>query len=98
MKYYYIDDIEVVAKLDLDADGIFAHYLYDAKDGWVEDRWNIVMDYIVGWEDPDEEPPGSPFKGFGHSDVMRHLREISEEEMKKRISSPAYRFTVEKDR
>ncbi len=90
MRYYYIDDIEAVAKRDRNN----VHYLYDAREGWVEDKWSIVMDYIVGWETPDDELPGSPFKGFGHMDVMQHLREISEYEMKKRISSLSYRYIV----
>lgn len=90
MKYYYIDDIEAVAKADNEA-----QYLYDRDKGWVKDLHSIVMDFMVGWEDPDDEPPGSPFGGFGHLSVMRHLREITEEKMNSYISDPAYQYTYE---
>ena len=92
MKYYYIADIQAVAKAD---ERTGDHFLYDVDKGWVKDEWSIVMDYIVGWDNTIDEPPGSPFAGFGHISKMQYLREISEIEMQNLVSSTSYQYSLE---
>ena len=78
MKYYYIKRKKLYAR----GENLFDNYIY--KDGkWIKDTKNIVSDRLLGY-DPSE-PPDSPY-GFGNTDMMDDIEEITEEEFKRRIS------------
>lgn len=78
MKYYYIKSKKLYAR----GENWFDNYIYE--DGkWIKDTKNIVSDRLFGY-DPSE-PPDSPY-GFGNTDILGDIEEITEEEFKRRIS------------
>lgn len=91
MNYYYISCIGLLAK---GGDGIFtAKYIYDKDQGWVEDRWSIVNDYLAGYDSSEE--PGSPY-GFADSSIMDEVETITKTKAE-RIRTTDYQFTLGDD-
>ena len=76
-KYYLIWD----RQLGKEEDG--KYYLYE-NSKWVEDRYSVIRDHLIGY-DPYEDFD-SPYK-IGSTDVMREMKEISEEEARKFIGN-----------
>ena len=75
--YYHILDLDIVGK----EEG-FVPYLYDKKKGWQPDKDNVLMDRVTGY-DPSEDK-GSSY-GFGNTDVMSLVQEITEDQARKLI-------------
>ncbi|MBO4537272.1 MAG: hypothetical protein J5694_00190 [Erysipelotrichaceae bacterium] len=74
--YYYINDKDLVAK---SVGG--RHYIYRGT-GWRLDRSFIVSDRLNGYD--SSEPFGSPY-GFGNTDMLDRIDEITKEEAMKII-------------
>lgn len=75
--YYYMPDLDMVGK----EEG-FIPYIYDKRNGWIIDQFNVLTDRIVGYD--GSEPKDSPYK-IGNSDMMDSIREISKTEALKMI-------------
>lgn len=45
MDYYFISDLNKVAKIEN-----YVPYIYDKNNGWVVDNKNILMDRIMGYD------------------------------------------------
>ena len=76
--YYHILDLDIVGKEE-----DFVPYLYNKKKEWIPDRENILMDRVMGYDVTESKK--SPY-GFGNTDAMSLVREITEEEAMKIIS------------
>ncbi|MBQ6655379.1 MAG: hypothetical protein IJM79_07645 [Erysipelotrichaceae bacterium] len=74
--YYYINDRDLVAKSVGSR-----HYIFRSS-GWRLDRSFIVSDRLCGYD--SSEPSGSPY-GFGSTDMLDRIDEITREEAMKII-------------
>ena len=72
MKYYYIKDLNLLAK----GEGLYNNYIFKSGE-WMLDTENIVSDRLMGY-DPYEDDD-SPYK-IGNTSIMDEIKEISEEE------------------
>lgn len=50
------------------------YYLYD-NGQWIVDERNVVLDHLVGFDPTDDS-----FYGFGNSQIMDEMEEITEEQ------------------
>ena len=72
-KYYFINDLGIVAKSTDEGD-----FLFDVKQKiWVFDKNRKLLDRLIGFD--SSEPDGSPY-AFGNTDMLDRVDEISEEE------------------
>ncbi|MEL7656876.1 MAG: hypothetical protein AAGU75_13330 [Bacillota bacterium] len=70
MSYYLIKDMNVVGKLEESVP-----YLHDQSKGWIVDKNNVLMDWIIGYDG----------ESIGCMSMLQHVEEISEEEAAKLI-------------
>lgn len=75
--YYHILDLDIVGK----EEGVVP-YLYDKEKGWQPDKDNVLMDRVTGYD--SSECKGSSY-GFGNTDVMSLVQEITEDQARKLI-------------
>ncbi len=66
MEYYYLKDLNMVAKKE-----DFVPYIYDKKEGWTVDNKNILMDRVMGYD---------PMEGIGNTDILDRVETITEQE------------------
>lgn len=76
--YYHIKDLKMLGKEE-----DYVPYLYHPNKGWFVDNDNILMDRIMGFDNP--EPAASPYK-IGNSSILDLVEEFSEEEAEKFIN------------
>lgn len=65
MDYYFISDLNKVAKIEK-----YVPYIYDEKNGWVVDNKNILMDRIMGYDG----------ESIGNSSELFKVDSITEEQ------------------
>ena len=69
IKYYWINDLGIVAKSTDEGS-----FLFDAKQRkWVFDKNRKLLDRLIGFD--SSEPPGSPY-AFGNTDMLDSVEEI----------------------
>lgn len=72
MDYYFISDLNKVAKIEN-----FVPYIYDKDKGWIVDNENILMDRIMGYDG----------ESIGSSSSIFKVDEITEDQANKIIKS-----------
>lgn len=72
MDYYFISDLNKVAKIDN-----FVPYIYDKENGWVVDNKNILMDRLMGYDG----------ESIGNSSELFKVDGITEEQSNKIIEN-----------
>ena len=70
MDYYFISDLNKVAKIEN-----YVPYIYDKNNGWVVDNKNILMDRIMGYDG----------ESIGNSSELFKVDSITEEQANKII-------------
>ena len=71
-KYYFINDLGILAKSTDEGD-----YLFDVKQRkWVFDVNRKILDRLIGFD--SSELPGSPY-AFGNTDMLDRVEEINED-------------------
>lgn len=72
MDYYFISDLNKVAKIEN-----YVPYIYDKNNGWVVDNKNILMDRIMGYDG----------ESIGNSSELFKVDSITEEQANKIIKN-----------
>ena len=72
MDYYFISDLNKVAKIEN-----YVPYIYDKNNGWVVDNKNILMDRIMGFDG----------ESIGNSSELFKVDSITEEQANKIIKN-----------
>lgn len=72
MDYYFISDLNKVAKIEN-----YVPYIYDKNNGWVIDNKNILMDRIMGYDG----------ESIGNSSELFKVDSITEEQANKIIKN-----------
>lgn len=72
MDYYFISDLNKVAKIEN-----YVPYIYDKNNGWVVDNKNILMDRIMGYDG----------ESIGNSSELFKVDIITEEQANKIIKN-----------